>query len=87
MVLVVIELAPTGRSKCVECQRKIMKNTPRGIIEYKDDYNRDNKRYICHKCVLEEVDKEIDTWREMRRILKKLTKENIKEVMLMELAK
>jgi len=85
MALVTIESAPTSRAKCSECKRKILKNTPRGVMCYRDDYNREVKIFVCHKCVLEQLDGEIKKIREQRRELKKLTKKNMKEIILMEI--
>ena len=85
MGLVIIESALTSRAKCSECKRKILKNTPRGVMVGRDEYNREKKWFVCHKCLLEMLDKEIDVLRKRKKELKKLTKRNMKDVILMEI--
>ena len=87
MALVEIKSAPNGRAKCVECRRKIPKNTPRGIIHTRDEYNRRIQRFICHKCMLEKMNKSIEVLKKKKRELIKLTKKHMKDVILMELEK
>ncbi len=85
MGLVTIESAPTSRAKCSECKRKILKNTPRGVMVGRDEYNREKRGFVCHKCLLEILGKEISVREKRKKELKKLTKKHMKEVVLMEL--
>ncbi len=87
MIITIIESAPTSRAKCSGCRRKILKNTPRGIAQTRDIYNRNVKSFICYKCLLEHLNKVIEKRRKQRRELKKLIKKNMKEIIIMELEK
>ncbi len=87
MGLIIIESAPTSRAKCGECKRKILKNTPRGAMSGRDDYNREKKYFICYKCLLERLDRVIKSQRRRRQELKKLIKKSMREIIIMELEK
>ena len=80
-----IESAPTGRAICKRCKSRIRQKTPRGVMGEVDSYNRAVIYFICHKCVLEEINKEIEKQKNFKKVLKRITKENMKEVILMEL--
>lgn len=76
-----IETSPSDRAKCRNCNKKIGKGTPRGVI------NLDWKttHYFCYKCAKFKLQQNINELRAWEFKLKQLIKKSKKEIILMEL--
>lgn len=90
-----IEISPSDRAKCNNCNKNIGKGTPRGIDE-KIYNNHSEKSYYCYKCFPERIESEIlitkmefeskiKRLNELKNKLQKSIKQNAKAVVLAEL--
>jgi len=79
-----IEISPSEKARCKRCGRFIPKGTPRGIkSERKSNYTA--YTYYCHRCTKEEINEDIELSKRLKEQLKKMIKQQNKEIILGEL--
>ena len=71
-----IELAKSGRSKCIICKKGLIKGNPRGVSSL---------GFICHRCFIDKNKNDIKLLRELNKEFKKVVKSKSRELMLQTL--